>query len=75
MCSTQSVPWDSIPQSKLLDALTAKATGVMRSDSIKVTGAPEGPAVGKLADGFVRGALWFDFFLTVRASKAKSHNP
>jgi len=75
MCSTQSTPWDSIPQSKLLDALAAKATGVMRSDSIKVKGAPEGPAVGHLTDGFVQGPLWFDFFLNVRAAKAKGHNP
>jgi hypothetical protein len=75
MCSTQSVPWDSIPQSKLMDALTAKATGVLRSDSIRVKGAPAGPVIGQLADGFEQGVLWFDYFLTVKAAKAKSHNP
>jgi hypothetical protein len=34
---------------------------VMRSDSLFVTNAPEGPAVKKLPKGFARGALWFDY--------------
>jgi len=72
MVSTQNVPWNSIPQMKLLDALTAKATGLIRSDSIKVKGAPDGPAVGHLADGFEQGTLWFDYFLTLKAGKSKA---
>jgi beta-lactamase superfamily II metal-dependent hydrolase len=72
MVSTQSEPWESIPQLKLIDALSAKASAVMRSDSIKVQGAPEGPVVARVAEGFKRGKLWFDYFLTVKAAKVRS---
>jgi beta-lactamase superfamily II metal-dependent hydrolase len=70
MVSTQSTPWDTIPQLKLIEALSAKATGVLRSDSIEIQNAPDGPAVMHLADGFERGKFWFDYFLTVKGAKA-----
>jgi beta-lactamase superfamily II metal-dependent hydrolase len=62
MVSTQSQPWESIPERKLMDALHRKATrGVVRSDSLPIDKAPKGPPLGRLPKGFSRGALWFDY--------------
>jgi hypothetical protein len=71
MVSTQSTPWATIPQLKLIEALSARATAVLRSDSIAVKDAPDGPAIARLAEGFERGKFWFDYFLTVRGAKAE----
>ena len=65
MVSTQNQPWASIPLPKLIEALSAKASGVVRSDSIRVEGAPEGPVVPQLPEGFQQGTFWFDYFLPV----------
>lgn len=65
MVSTQNQPWDSIPLQKLMDVLKTKSTGVVRSDSIHVAGAPEGPPVGELPPGFQQGEFWFDYQLPV----------
>jgi beta-lactamase superfamily II metal-dependent hydrolase len=59
MVSTQSVPWPSIPFGKLMNALTEKASGVMRSDSIPVSGVPPGFAAPVPAN-FTLGAFWCD---------------
>lgn len=63
MVSTQSVPWDTIPLPKLMAALGTRASGVMRSDSMVVAGAPAGPVVSPLPDGFQAGDFWYDFAL------------
>ncbi len=61
MLSTQSVPWPSIPYSRLMDALVRKTGGsVVRSDSLPVDGAPVGPVAAPLPAGFTAGALWID---------------
>lgn len=65
MVSTQSQPWASIPLPKLMEALEARASGAVRSDSIRVEGAPEGPVVLQLPEGFEQGAFWFDYSLPV----------
>jgi beta-lactamase superfamily II metal-dependent hydrolase len=63
MLSTQSKPWPSIPEARLLDALERKANRrVVRSDSLAVAGAP-GVAMAKLPQGFAKGDLWYDYFL------------
>ena len=62
MVSTQSAPWESIPERKLMEALRRKATkGVVRSDSLPIEMAPRGPAIGRLPKGFSRGEFWFDY--------------
>ena len=61
MASTQSAPWASIPLDKLVAALQDCASGFVRSDSIPVKGAPNGPAVKKLPKGFSRDQIWFDY--------------
>jgi beta-lactamase superfamily II metal-dependent hydrolase len=69
MVSTQDVPWPSIPESKLLDALDRKASHcVVRSDSLAVSApkAPQGPKLSKLPTGFQRGNLWFDYLMGVQ---------
>src|SRR5262249_10725013 len=43
MIPTQTRPWASIPFEKMLDRLEEKASGVVRSDSIKVAGATNAP--------------------------------
>lgn len=65
MISTQSVPWASIPRPDLVTALTERASGVVRSDSLAIDGAPEGPAVTQLPAGFERGPFWFDYSLPI----------
>jgi beta-lactamase superfamily II metal-dependent hydrolase len=61
MVSTQSIPWASIPFPKLMEALAERASGVLRSDSIPIAGAPKGPAPKKLPKGFDQGDFWFDY--------------
>ena len=62
MVSTQSQPWPSIPYGNLMDALE-RQTGnkVVRSDSLPIAGAPKGPALTKLPQGFTQGAFWYDY--------------
>ena len=62
MVSTQSVPWESIPQAKLMEAISSKAAGLFRSDSIEVKGAPAVKDTHPLAPGFVKGKFWADYF-------------
>jgi len=65
MVSTQSVPWDSIPQIPLMDRLTEQTKNqIVRSDSLVVEKAPKGPEIddSKLK-GFVRGDFWFDYLI------------
>jgi beta-lactamase superfamily II metal-dependent hydrolase len=61
MASTQHVPWPSIPFPRLLSAIEERASGLVRSDSIPVKGAPKGPAPAKLPKGFSQGRIWFDY--------------
>ncbi len=65
MVSTQSEPWASIPLAKLMQALGAKSEGIVRSDSISIEGAPEGPVLSELPTGFETGPFWFDYLLPV----------
>lgn len=69
MVSTQNQPWASIPLSKLMDAIASKASGAVRSDSIKVKHAPSGPVLGVLPQGFEQGAFWFDCWLPVKSGR------
>jgi hypothetical protein len=65
MLSTQSIPWPSIPYPKLMTALERQTNQrVIRSDSLPVPNAPEGPVVPRLPKGFRKGRLWVDYFLT-----------
>jgi beta-lactamase superfamily II metal-dependent hydrolase len=67
MISTQNRPWPSIPFEKMLDRLEEKASGVVRSDSIKVAGAtnaPKGPEL-HLGAGFSVGPFWCDYTLAL----------
>ena len=61
MASTQSVPWASIPLTKLVTAVAAQSSGFVRSDSIPIKDAPQGPVLKKLPPGFSQGKFWFDF--------------
>ena len=66
MISTQSVPWPSIPYGKLMDALERQTGGrVLRSDSVKVADAPEGPLVSQLPEGFDIGPFWVDYHIAL----------
>jgi len=60
MVSTQSKPWPSIPREKILTALSEKTDRWVRSDSIPLPDAPEGPHA-TLQEGFTQGAFWFDY--------------
>ncbi len=63
MLSTQSKPWPSIPEAKLMEALERKANRqVVRSDSLPVAGAPS-VAMARLPQGFAQGDLWYDYFI------------
>lgn len=67
MISTQSTPWPSIPYAKMLTALESKASGMVRSNSIKVAGAkaaPSGPPF-KPAPGFAIGPFWCDYTIPI----------
>jgi beta-lactamase superfamily II metal-dependent hydrolase len=61
MVSTQSEPWASIPQVKIMTALQQAAGGVVRSDCLHVDGAPGGPRLDELPSGFGQGQFWFDY--------------
>ncbi|MGH9279731.1 MAG: MBL fold metallo-hydrolase [Acidimicrobiales bacterium] len=64
MVSTQEVPWPSIPYKALYEAIEAQtAHHVVRSDSLAVEGAPAGPPLAALPDGFAQGDLWFDYII------------
>ncbi len=66
MMSTQSHPWPSIPDEPILDALTLKTgSRVLRSDSIPIAGAPEGPALGSPPAGFTVGPFWVDHHIAL----------
>ena len=66
MASTQSVPWASIPLSKLMDALGHQSSNrVVRSDSIIIKDAPRGPKLSKLPPGFTQGDFWFEYRVAV----------
>jgi hypothetical protein len=66
MLSTQNSPWPSIPDTPLMNALTAKtASRVLRSDSIAIVGAPPGPALGEVPDGFTVGPFWVDHHISL----------
>lgn len=61
MASTQSVPWDSIPAPKLVDALKKRSGDqYIQSDSIAVKGAPN-RKVTKVPSKFAVGPLWCDY--------------
>jgi hypothetical protein len=63
MVSTQSLPWPSIPRLPLLERLNTRTKGrTVRSDSLPVVGAPQGPKLkARLPKGFSSGRLWFDY--------------
>jgi len=68
MVSTQDVPWPSIPEKKLMQALD-KRTGheVVRSDSLAIAGvtdAPRGPRMKKLPSHFSAGPLFYEYVIT-----------
>ena len=64
MASTQDTPWGSIPREPLMQAIEAKTHGrSVRSDSIPLAGAPEGPHLDHVPDGFVQGDFWFDYIV------------
>lgn len=65
MVSTQSKPFPSIPLPDLITAIGDKASGAVRSDSIHVEGAPDGPALTQLPVNFERGDFWFDYYIQV----------
>jgi hypothetical protein len=65
MVSTQNEPWSSIPLPNLLTAIAVKSSGVVRSDSIRIQGAPEGPVIAQLPAEFEQGAFWFDYCLPI----------
>ncbi|MEI6226879.1 MAG: hypothetical protein WCS72_19230, partial [Deltaproteobacteria bacterium] len=68
MVSTQSEPWESIPEPKLMAALKRKAgRGVVRSDSLRIEGGPKGPKAGRLPRGFSSGKLWFDYTMPLES--------
>ena len=65
MVSTQSKPWPSIPDGRLIDAIT-RQTGdrLVRSDSVPIPGAPVGPQLNAPA-GFTVGPLWIDYHIAL----------
>jgi hypothetical protein len=70
MISTQNKPWPSIPFVKMLKELEQKASGVVRSDSIKVAGAPKNTPKGpklvlKSGSNFCVGDFWCDYTIVV----------
>ena len=64
MASTQSVPWPTIPDAKLMDALAATAIAVARSDGVVAVAAPASVAE-PLPGEFKPGPFWIDHFLPV----------
>ncbi len=66
MVSTQSKPWPSIPDGPLMNALVLKTSDrVLRSDSVAISGAPEGPVLGRAPEGFSLGPFWVDHHITL----------
>jgi hypothetical protein len=65
MVSTQSVPWPSIPFEKLMNALTEKASGIVRSDSIRLPDLPSSEPPAQEPKNFSRGAFWYDYTISV----------
>lgn len=63
MVSTQSVPWDSIPFPRLMQALDARSSGVARSDAVPIEGAPTPPDGHVLPGCFQAGPFWVDCLL------------
>lgn len=65
MVPTQVEPFPTIPRKPLLAALEARCEGhvAVRSDRVKVQGAPAGPSKGKLPKGFSAGEVWIDYTL------------
>ena len=64
MCSTQNVPWDSIPRVPLMDRLGEQTKNrVVRSDSLPLKDAPKGPVLKDLPSGFVKGDFWYDYLI------------
>lgn len=68
MVSTQNKPWPSIPRKPLLEAVDERTNQrLVRSDSLAVQGAPNGPALPQpLPLGFTQGQLskgeyWIDY--------------
>lgn len=65
MVSTQTKPWKSIPRGPLIEALDKKTRKRwVRSDSLALRNAPNAPA-RRLAKGFSKGELWFDYTVAV----------
>lgn len=62
MVSTQVKPFETIPRIPLITEVEKHCTGhvLVRSDTIKVAGAPEFPSQ-KLPKGFKAGELWIDY--------------
>lgn len=64
MIPTQVTPFPSIPRGPLLTDLPGHTRAMVRSDSLHVDGAADGPDVGKrLPKGFSKGRLWIDYEL------------
>jgi beta-lactamase superfamily II metal-dependent hydrolase len=61
MASTQSSPWPSIPEPKLVTALQTRSAGYVQSDSLEIASAPKGPSLPSLPKKFRQGALWYDY--------------
>jgi hypothetical protein len=69
MVSTQSVPWESIPRTPLMDRLGEMTNQrVVRSDSLPLAGmnAPKGPVLTELPKGFVQGDFWYDYLVKLK---------
>jgi hypothetical protein len=66
MLSTQGHPWPSIPYDKLLDALERQTNHqIIRSDTLRLPGAPLGPELAQLPQGFQQGRFWIDYRLAL----------
>lgn len=66
MVPTQVKPFRTIPRMPLLRSLEAQSgRATVRSDSIDVPHACRGPRLARLPRGFKRGALWFDYTITI----------
>jgi hypothetical protein len=63
MVSTQVKPFPTIPRMPLLTELEKRCISniAVRSDSIAVPDAPEGPKIKKFPKGFTAGKLWIDY--------------
>lgn len=67
MVSTQSVPWETIPRDPLMTKLAEMTKDrVVRSDSLKLKGAPKGPVLKEMPKGFVQGDFWYDYLIKLK---------